>query len=113
MKAYAVHEPERKSWRIYVEQGESTNPTDPGRWYMRPSEPGEPEMVLVAPGQEPPLYMRLPEEIAHAIIAELDERPPATAYHLRDAMTVRDRLLTMLEQDKWPIETITSESRRG
>lgn len=52
----------------------------------------------VAPGQEPPLWDWFPLEVVTELTEALNPRPAATERHLDDAIVVRDRLLTIVEE---------------
>lgn len=90
MKVQAYRDPIRQRFNILVELG-----TDPSgkRLYMA----SDSSIVDVAFGEEPPLYMSIPEQIANALAEALDPRPPATERHLDDAIDVRDRMITLVE----------------
>jgi hypothetical protein len=53
------------------------------------------ELMAVAPGNEPPIYLIIGREEADAIANAISPRPQATERHLDDAINVRDRLLHM------------------
>ena len=60
----------------------------------------EAPFMVVSPGEEAPLYLWVSSEVAQAIGEALAPRSPhgeAVDRHLNDTVTVRDRLLTMLE----------------
>lgn len=105
MKVYAIHEPVRQSFAVYVELGA----VEDGRYFetlsagQRGVIGSERETVKVPHGEEPPLWARIPQEIAEALAEALAPRPVATERHLDDAIALRDRLLTLVEKahDGW------------
>lgn len=90
------YRPERQRIDVYV--------FDPVNRVAHIYEPGGPDrMENVVPGAEIPVYLSLPEDtvllIQRALEGETWKMPqPATAHHLEDAITVRDRLLVLVEQ---------------
>lgn len=95
MKVHAVYEPERHSVRIYIESGA----TEDGRRVYTGSDH---KPYVVAPGQEPPMYMRLDSEIAQAVAEALQPKPVASERHLDDAIMIRDRLMRLVEAQLMP-----------
>lgn len=98
MKVYAIPEPERQTVRVYVEVGGATD--DGARHFRTTSADGVPTVTKVPPGAEPPMFMRLEMDVAVAVADALTSRPEASARHLDDALTVRDRLLALIEK-RW------------
>lgn len=98
MNIITVHEPERQTFRVYVCLGDVQR--KPGwRWFQKPNGGIE----EIPPNGEPPMWIRLPEEIARQLAEHFSEpRPEATEHHLYDAIGVRDRLLTMVERMTYP-----------
>lgn len=106
MKVYTVHRPERMGYNVYVEVGQAN---DGSKWFATLPNPlysdGGP--VQVAVGEEAPIYMFVPEQIAKALGEALAPRPEATERHLEDAMYTRDRMIDFVEKH---IDALT---RRG
>lgn len=100
MKVYTVREPERQTVRVYVELNAGPDEGDGryARWFQYRDAEGRIAIMKVAPGDEPPLWDRVPEPIAQALGEALAPRPAATERHLDDAIAVRDRLLAMVER---------------
>lgn len=89
------HEPWMERMVIYCKMGSYE---DGCRMYAtRPHGPA-PYWMIVAPMEEPPLYLVIGTQEADAIAEAIQQRPEATERHLDDAMDVRDRLLTMMEK---------------
>ncbi len=86
MRVYAIREPARRTILVYVELGAEGD----GSRYFESIAAGNRETVKVAPGEEPPMWLRVPEEIAAAVAEALAPRPAATERHLDDAIEVRD-----------------------
>ena len=60
-----------------------------------------PDAIEANPGSEIPVFLTLNQEIADAIGIKPDdfvEQRDATNWHLEDALTIRDRLLTLVER---------------
>lgn len=100
MKVYAHNDPIRQRVVVYVEVSVEE---DGGRWFragkVNALQSGDTELVLVAPGAEPPMYLSIPYEVAEAVGEALAPRPAVTERHLDDAIVVRDRLLRVMEMD--------------
>ncbi len=56
------------------------------------------DTLIVPMGADPPLWDWFPMEIMRALSEAIDPRPPATERHLDDAIVIRDRLLTLVEE---------------
>lgn len=99
MKFLTVYDPERMSFRVYLRL--TDEPNEQGAYLYRsghdPKLYCSPEIAEVRPGQEPPLYMRIEEALVSALAEALAPRPEFSERHLDDALTVRDRLLTLVE----------------
>jgi hypothetical protein len=94
MKVFAVREPARRTIAVYVEQHRDNDGTG---YFEAPASDGGYQLVKVAATAEPPLWARIPMHIAEAVGEALAPRPEATERHLEDAISVRDRLLTLIE----------------
>jgi hypothetical protein len=88
------HDPIRERVLVYCEVNPDPEATE--RMYLTRSEP--PEVHKVGLGEEPPLWDWFPYEVVGALAEALDPRPVATERHLDDAIAIRDRLLTLIEQ---------------
>lgn len=89
MKVYAHHDIVRQRVVVYIE----TAVEDGFRWYQGM----DGTLHQVRPGDEPPMYAAIPDEVAEAVGEALAPRPDVTGRHLDDALEVRDRLLTLIE----------------
>lgn len=90
------HQPYMERMVLYCKEGVFT---DGCRLYRtRPNAPEPPYWMIVAPMEEPPIYLVIGYQEAEAIGEALAPRPAATERHLEDAMDVCDRLLTMMER---------------
>jgi hypothetical protein len=90
MKVHVIEEPERRTWKVYVEHQQ-----DGGKPSLFESNG---EFIEVRPGEEPPLYARIRQEIGLAFAEAIAPKPHATERHLDDAIMVRDRLLKIVEE---------------
>jgi len=95
MKVHVIRRPEALAIDIYIELERRPD----GSTLCKA---GDLEILEVAPGEEMPRYVRLFNEVAEAIVTELMPPPVATDRHLRDAIGVRDRLLTLVEKQNSP-----------
>jgi hypothetical protein len=94
VKFIVVDKPERHSFLVYCELRQLEN----GARIFQ-SNIGPPSVHEVFPDQEPPTFMEpISYELANALGEALAPRPVATERHLDDAITTRDRLLSMLER---------------
>jgi hypothetical protein len=60
---------------------------------------GEPPFIMiVAPMEEPPVYLVIGDQEAEMIADAIRPRPQVNERHLDDAIQVRDRLLSMAER---------------
>lgn len=96
MRVYATHEIVRQSVLVYVEVGD--DPATGDRFFQVQDSSRFRNPVRVAPGEEPPFWMRIPEQIANAVGEALAPRPDVTERHLDDAIGIRDRLLALVEK---------------
>lgn len=94
-KVIVVHEPERESFRVYLQIGERD-----GEKLFRYNDlnDGSPAVQWVEPGQEPPMFIRVDEYVAVALGEALAPRPVATERHLDDALQIRDWALKQIER---------------
>lgn len=92
MKVWAVNDVIRQCVLVYVEVGRED--------HQRVFQTDDGAIHKVAYGEEPPMFMRVPHNIAEKIGEALAPRPEAGERHLDDAITVRDRLLTIIENDR-------------
>jgi hypothetical protein len=67
------------------------------RMYATQTQNDPPFFMIIAPQEEPPLYLRIGDQEADAIADAIRPRPQVNERHLDDTIGVRDRLLTMLE----------------
>jgi hypothetical protein len=86
-------DPEHDGERIFLTRG------DEGIYRGGHEHSGPPTIHRVAMGAEPPLWDWFPEQAIEPLVKALAPRPEASERHLSDALTVRDRLLTILESE--------------
>jgi len=91
MDVIAVPVPQRMGTDIYIRLAEST-PTTPGLFLGMYQ-----EVLEVHEGEEPPLYLHLPDNIKDALLETFRPRVDPSERHLKDALGVRDRLMVLLE----------------
>jgi hypothetical protein len=99
MRFHVHSDPIRQRVLVYCEVGEQD-----GR---RIFQTREPQNVVVALGEEPPLWDWFPLEVVTELAEALSPRPAASERHLDDAIAVRDRLLAMVERAAYPPQIIT------
>jgi hypothetical protein len=97
-KEVQVHyEPWRDRIIIYSLMGRFA---DGCRLYVTRRDGDSPYMMVVAPQEEPPLYLTLGSDEADAIADAIRPRPQVNERHLADTIEVRDRLLTLIEAEQ-------------
>lgn len=94
MRVFTDYKPEMQRVYVYVEMGPEVTDLKQSRWYLTAAG----ETLEVAPGAEAPFFMKVDERVAEAISIALHPAPEFSARHLGDALTVRDRLLTLVEK---------------
>lgn len=101
MKFHVRHDPIHQRVNVYCEL--NPDPEHDGeRVFMtrRDLDGREVPMIhRVAMGAEPPLWDWFPEQAIEPLAHALAPRPEFGERHLTDALTVRDRLLTILESE--------------
>lgn len=110
MKFYAVHDLLRQRINLYCELGVRD---DGVRLFAVRESPlydrGPVQEVTI--GSEPPLWDWFPDDAVGPLAEALAPRPVATERHLDDALTVRDRLLSLFEAQ--PLFGIHQSDRGG
>lgn len=91
-KVHIEEDFQRDAWVIYVV---ATPPDADGRVQMIVD--GGNRRITQERGEAAAEYARVEDFVARAIVEKLDPRPNATGEHLADAISVRDRLLTLFE----------------
>lgn len=89
MKVTAVYDAPSERYLIYVEIGRQ----DDSRWMSVPNAPP----VLVAPGEEAPIYLLVRQDIAEAIVEAIEPNREFSSRFLDDTLVIRDRLLKLVE----------------
>lgn len=102
MKFFVHRDPLRQRINVYCEiPADSDYDYGPGERVFLTRRNEEqyiaPMVHRVALGAEPPIWDWFPEEIATLLGEALAPRPEFSERYLNDAVTVRDRLLTVLE----------------
>lgn len=89
------HQPWMERMIIYCKLGMFA---DGCRLYATRPQGDPPFYMIVAPMEEPPLYLAIGSEEADAIADAIRPRPQVNERHLDDTINVRDRLMAMLEK---------------
>lgn len=99
MRVYAEREWARQTIAVYVElRGPDEHGDRLFETFVTHGEDATLTAVRVRHGEPPPMWLRIPVQVAQALGEALAPRPEVTERHLDDALVVRDRLLGLVER---------------